>query len=135
MSLFKIDCCYKHKCQHLVFNEADRYQWNDAGENHSPCHHVTMMMAVGWVTFLLSYVVNVAFYMIHPSGVDINRSRFRNKWYFYINGRRVNLSFKRNEVLEKRNEEILLSPSVTSSSFDSSTSKLSTENGFTNFIV
>ena len=39
MSLFKIDCCYKHKCQHLVFNEADRYQWNDAGENHSPCHH------------------------------------------------------------------------------------------------
>ena len=84
-------------------------------------HHVTMMMAVGWVTFLLSYVVNVAFYMIHPSGVDINRSRFRNKWYFYINGRRVNLSFKRNEVLEKRNEEILLSPSVTSSSFDSST--------------
>ena len=45
-------------------------------------HHVTVIMVIGWVSFFLSLLVNLEVYAIHPSGVDFNRSRFRNKWYF-----------------------------------------------------
>ena len=87
-------------------------------------HHVTIMMAVGWASFLLSNVVNVAFYLIHPSGVDFNRSRFRNKWYFYINGRRIEVGTNGHQALVQKSEEYMLSPSVATSSFDSNISKL-----------
>ena len=34
-------------------------------------HHVNVIIGVGWASFLGSWVINIAYYNIHPSSVDM----------------------------------------------------------------
>ena len=49
---------------------------------------VRMIILTGWLTFLSSWIMNILFYMVHPSSVDINPGRFRNKCFIYIFGKK-----------------------------------------------
>ena len=42
-------------------------------------HHINMMMAVGWASFFLAWILNIVYYALHPSAVDFNLSRLRKK--------------------------------------------------------
>ena len=68
-------------------------------------YNVTMMLVVGWMSFILAYVFNIFYYKVHPSGVDFNISRFRNKLHFYVCGYRVDFNTKKKDRLHfNRNE-------------------------------
>ena len=46
------------------------------------------MLGIGWASFLCSYLVNFAYYVVHPSGVDFNTSRFNNRLFIYVLGQK-----------------------------------------------
>ena len=54
-------------------------------------YHISVMLAIGWGTFVLSYIVSVIFYVLHPSEVDFDMSRFHNRWFFYLCGKKVDI--------------------------------------------
>ena len=47
-------------------------------------HHVRVMLAVGWACFLGSWLVNIAYYKVHPSAVDV--FSLSDKWKLYVFG-------------------------------------------------
>ena len=51
--------------------------------------HVHVMLGVGWTAFLLAWVFNILHYRLHPFAVDFNIGRLKNKFFFYIFGKRV----------------------------------------------
>ena len=53
-------------------------------EHGITCYHISMMMLAGWICFLLSSLLNIVYYAIHPSGVDFNKERFYRRFYFYF---------------------------------------------------
>ena len=54
-------------------------------------YQVRMMMAIGWLTFLAAWVMNICFYKTHPSAVDFSPKRFRDKMFIYIFGVKYSL--------------------------------------------
>ena len=54
-------------------------------------YQVRMMMAIGWLTFLAAWVMNICLYKTHPSAVDFSPKRFRDKMFIYIFGVKYSL--------------------------------------------
>ena len=52
---------------------------------------VRMMMTIGWLSFFLSWIMNISFYAVHPSMVDLNLMKLKGKCSVYILGRRISL--------------------------------------------
>ena len=50
---------------------------------------VRMMIMIGWLAFLLGALMNILFYKFHPSFVDFNPKRFREKCFIYVLGRKI----------------------------------------------
>ena len=49
---------------------------------------VRMMILIGWLTFLLAALMNILFYKVHPSFVDFNPKRFKERCFIYYFGRK-----------------------------------------------
>ena len=58
-------------------------------EHDLTCFHITMMLLVGWLCFLLSHVTNIFYYILHPSGIDLRLKHFPKRFTFYFCGFRV----------------------------------------------
>ena len=58
-------------------------------------HHVRVMLGVGWACFLGSGIVNLAYYMFHPSKVDV--LALEDKKVLYVLGCDI-FSEKRSEL-------------------------------------
>ena len=57
------------------------------------CHPMTkfqvrMMITIGWLAFLLAALMNILFYKVHPSYVDFNPKRFKERCFIYYFGRK-----------------------------------------------
>ena len=61
-------------------------------------YQVRMMIAFGWIAFFLSWMFNVLFYAVHPSAVDFNLKRLREKCYTYVLGRKIHLLGRRGKM-------------------------------------
>ena len=46
------------------------------------------MMAVGWMAFLGSWLMNVLFYMVHPSAVDCSKKGVKEKLFIHVQGKK-----------------------------------------------
>ena len=46
-------------------------------------HHVIVMLAVGWACFLGSWLVNIAYYKVHPSAVEVFDLSDKRKLYVF----------------------------------------------------
>ena len=44
------------------------------------------MMAVGWMAFLGSWLMNILFYKVHPSSVDFSKKGMREKLFIHVQG-------------------------------------------------
>ena len=44
------------------------------------------MMAVGWMAFMGSWLMNVLFYKVHPSSVDFSEKGMREKLFIHVQG-------------------------------------------------
>ena len=44
------------------------------------------MMAVGWMAFLGSWLMNLLFYKVHPSSVDFSKKGMREKLFIHVQG-------------------------------------------------
>ena len=60
-------------------------------EHQITSYNVSVMLAIGWTSFLLSYLFNLIFYVLHPSAVDFDRSRFGHRFFFYICGKKYDI--------------------------------------------
>merc|ERR1712154_668282 len=47
---------------------------------------VRTMIGTGWGAFIAAWLLNIAFYKVHPSAVDLEVSRFRNKMVINVLG-------------------------------------------------
>ena len=54
-------------------------------------YQVRMMITIGWLTFLAAWVTSICFYITHPSAVDLNPKRFKDKMFIYIFGKKYSL--------------------------------------------
>ena len=62
-------------------------QWT--GYNHCsifniiimPRNHISVMLGLGWSFFLLGWVLNLAYYSLHPNMVDTDPSRRMGRLY------------------------------------------------------
>ena len=68
---------------------------------------VRMMIMIGWLAFLLAGLMNILFYKVHPSFVDFNPKRFKDKCVIYVFGRKIVFFGSR-----KGKQFFLLQPSV-----------------------
>ena len=46
------------------------------------------MMAVGWMAFLGSWLMNFFFYKVHPSAVDCSMKGVREKLFIHVQGKK-----------------------------------------------
>ena len=46
------------------------------------------MMAVGWMAFLGSWLMNALFYKVHPSAVDCSMKGIREKLFIHVQGKK-----------------------------------------------
>ena len=46
------------------------------------------MMAVGWMAFLGSWLMNALFYKVHPSAVDCSVNGVREKLFIHVQGKK-----------------------------------------------
>ena len=61
------------------------------GRPHSLTQYqVHMILVIGWVSFVLSWLSNIIYYKLHPSGVDFNVGRSRSRLFIYFLGKKVN---------------------------------------------
>ena len=49
---------------------------------------VRVMILIGWLTFLFAALTNILFYKVHPSYVDFNPKRFKERCFIYCFGRK-----------------------------------------------
>ena len=52
---------------------------------------VYIMLAIGWASFLLSWMMNILFYLVHPSVLDLHKERSRSRLFVHIFGKKVHL--------------------------------------------
>ena len=50
-------------------------------------HHVSLMIIIGWLTFIAAWLMNGLYYKTHPCAVDFSPKRFRDKMFIYIFGK------------------------------------------------
>ena len=72
-------------------NLSDSMSLIDVNGNPHPMTklQVRMMIMIGWLAFLLAGLMNILFYKVHPSFVDFNPKRFKERCYIYILGRKI----------------------------------------------
>ena len=64
---------------------------------------VHMTLVIGWAAFIMSNLVLMVHYLVHPSKVDFNLSRFRTRLFVYILGERIELpGFVNDSVFEEK---------------------------------
>ena len=56
---------------------------------------VRMMILTAWLAFLLASLMNILFYKVHPSFVDFDPKRFKERGFIYYFGRKRRESLKR----------------------------------------
>ena len=73
------------------------------GRPHSLTQYqVQMILVIGWVSFLLSWICNIIYYKFHPSGVDFNVGRSKSRFFIYFLGRKVKLpGYKREKEVDE----------------------------------
>ena len=54
-------------------------------------YQVQMILVIGWVCFFISWICNIIYYKVHPSGVDFNLGRSRARLFIYFLGKKVKL--------------------------------------------
>ena len=76
-----------------LLNLSDDMLINDVNGRPHPLSqdHVQMILVIGWVSFLLSWMFNIMYYRVHPSAVDFNLKSFKAKLFIWILGKRVKL--------------------------------------------
>ena len=52
---------------------------------------VHVMLAVGWGTFIVSWIVNIIYYLLHPLAIDIDLGRFMQRLNFNFLGWRIGI--------------------------------------------
>ena len=52
---------------------------------------VHMILLIGWMAFIVSNILNMVHYTVHPSQVDFNLNRFRSRLFVYVLGKRLEL--------------------------------------------
>merc|ERR1712032_724682 len=52
---------------------------------------VGVMMAIGWICFLLSWAFNALFYKLHPSSIDFDKERFGERFHVHLRGHKKTL--------------------------------------------
>ena len=74
-----------------ALNLSDNMEIIDVNGRHHPLtqYQVLMMLVIGWVSFILSWLSNIIYYKFHPSGVDFNVGRSRSRLFIYFLGRKV----------------------------------------------
>ena len=77
------------------------------GRPHSLTQYqVQMILVIGWVSFLLSWICNIIYYKFHPSGVDFNVGRSKSRLFIYFLGEKVKLpGYKEEKEVEDEEEE------------------------------
>ena len=53
---------------------------------------VLNQLKFGWLVFFIAVLLNILFYKLHPSAVDFDLKRSRDKMDFYILGRKYSTS-------------------------------------------
>ena len=64
---------------------------------------VRIMYALGFSAFILSWIMNLCYYKVHPSAVDFRLKTFKEKCFIYILGekKRIPIPFKTNEGIKR----------------------------------
>ena len=52
---------------------------------------VHSILLIGWMAFVISNLLNMVHYTVHPSQVDFNLKRFKTRLYVYVLGKRIEL--------------------------------------------
>ena len=52
---------------------------------------VHVMLAVGWGAFIVSWIVNIIYYLLHPLAIDIDLGRFMQRLNFNFLGWRIGI--------------------------------------------
>ena len=68
-------------------------------------YQVQMILMLGWVSFLLSWICNIIFYKFHPSGVDFNLGRSKARLFVYFLGKKVQGYKEESEEEDSLDEE------------------------------
>ena len=50
---------------------------------------VSVMIIIGWASFLFAWIMNIMFYKVHPSSVDFSLSGLCKKMFIYVFGRKI----------------------------------------------
>ena len=65
------------------------------------------MLMIGWLSFIIGWCVNLAFYKLHPSSVDFDKGRFRaRKGFIHIRGRKKIIIAPKEENTDQVRQEI-----------------------------
>ena len=79
------------------------------GNSHEfTSYHVHMMMIVGWVCFILAWILNIVYYFLHPSAVDFELSRLHEKLKIPVFGNiiwDISKTFKIDKKLKATSED------------------------------
>ena len=86
-----------------AMNFSDNMQIKDVNGRPHPLtqYQVQMILILGWVSFILSWICNVISYKFHPSGVDFNMGRSKARLLLYFLGRK----FKVEDTQKNAEEE------------------------------
>ena len=70
---------------------SDSMKLMDVNGNTHPLtkHQVRMMILLGWMAFLLAWLMNILFYKVHPSAVDFSPKRYRDRCFLYVVGKKI----------------------------------------------
>ena len=90
-----------------ALNFSDNMEIKDVNGRPHPLtqYQVQMILIIGWVSFLLSWICNIIYYKFHPSGVDFNVGRSRVRLFFYFLGKKIKLPGYQEEKEEEEVEE------------------------------
>ena len=67
---------------------------------------VHMILVIGWAAFIISNLLNIIHYTVHPSQVDFSLSRFRTRLFVYILGERIELPGYVNDSVFEEKENV-----------------------------
>ena len=54
-------------------------------------YQVQVILVIGWVSFLASWICNIIYYKVHPSEVDFDPGRSKSRLFIYLLGRKIKL--------------------------------------------
>ena len=100
-----------------ALNFSDTMEIKDVNGRPHPLtqYQVQMILVIGWVCFFISWICNIIYYKVHPSGVDFNLGRSRARLFIYFLGKKVKLPGYRGgdgmevagaQVAEDENEDV-----------------------------